>query len=347
MIRKLLLIAAAAAIAISSTACSYFLPTEREVKAPPLIKSEKIIMPTTKIRKGDLVVFHDLESTFVPEPTNIAVGELERSGNVERIYFDKGQKVDKGDLVLELDTDAVNERLMQQQIALEKARLTYEENLILYETGKIDRYTLEFSRLSLESAQNYMHDLEKEYEQHFVYSPADGVIVEMNFTEGARAWGPVFSIADPGIGVFEVTMEVNANNRTPAEMALMGLDIGDPVTIIYQGEKYEGEIFRDIGAYYMEIGYDSVDNHTHATTKQIPEGITFGKKATLRIIVEESLNAVVIPMGAVYSPEDAPYTYVVKGELIEKTYIELGMDDGAFYEVVSGLEEGDMILKVN
>lgn len=347
MIKKLIILAAATAIAISSTACSYFLPTEKKISAPALIESENIVMPTTKIRRGDLVVFHDIESTFVPEPTNLETGELERTGTVERIYFDKGQNVKEGDLVLELNTDSINDRLMQQEISLEKARLTYEENLTLYETGKIDRYTLEFSRLSLESARDYMSDLEEEYRQHFVYSPADGVIVDINFSEGDRAWGEVFSVADPNIGVFEVLMRVNADNRTPAEMALMELDIGDPVLIIYQGIQYDGEIFRDIGQYYMEIGYDPENNHTQALTHELPAGITFGKNATLRNIVEQSMNAVVIPMGEVYSADDEPYTYVVEGENIEKRYIELGMDDGYFYEVLSGLEEGETILKVN
>lgn len=347
MIKKLLLIAAAATIAISSTACSYFFPIEKEIKAPLLIESEKIIMPTTQIRKGDLIVFHDLESTFVPEPTNITVGELERTGVIEQVYFNKGQKVNNGDLVIKLDTNLVEERIVRQQISLEKSRLEYEENLILYETGKIDKYTLEFSRLSLESAQNYIQDLKEEYEQHFVYSPANGVIVDMNFAEGARAWGDVFSVSDSAIGVFEVTMRVNVDNRTPAEVALMNLNKGDAITIIYEGEKYEGEIFRDIGTYYMEIGYDPENNHTHAKVRKKPDDITFGKKATLRIITEQALDAVVIPKDAVYSADDDPYTYVVKEDLIEKTYIELGMDDGSFYEVVSGLEEGDTILKVN
>jgi hypothetical protein len=192
-----------------------------------------------------------------------------------------------------------------------------------------------------------MSDLEEEYRQHFVYSPADGVIVDINFSEGDRAWGKVFSVADPNVGVFEVLMPVNADNRTPAQMALMELDIGDPVVIIYQGIQYDGEIFRDIGRYYMEIGYDPQDNHTQALTHELPGGITFGKNATLRNIVEQSMNAVVIPMGEVYSADDEPYTYVVEGENIEKRYIELGMDDGYFYEVLSGLEEGEMILKVN
>ena len=347
MMKKIVLLITTIAILLVSSACSYFLPREEEVVTPELRDSEAVVMPSIKIRRGDLVFFHDINANFVPEPTEKFTGELNKSGEVSNIYFFIGEEVKKGDLVLELDTESIKDKIMVQEINLEKTRLAHEQNIVLYETGKADKYTVEFSKLSLASAENYLSDLKEDLAEHYVYSPADGVVVSLNYDVGDKAFGPVFTVSKLSLGVAEILMNANADARSPAEMATLDLDIGDKVIIIYEGKEYNAELLRDVTTYYTEVEYDAQNLHFNFSLEEVPEGISFNKIITMRNIIEEARNAIVVPLSSVYAPETNPYTYVLVNGEIEKRSIELGMDDGYFYEVTSGLKEGEMILKIN
>ncbi len=345
--KKILLILTSLVLLGAFSACSYFLPGEKKVVTPELIESKEVVMPSTQVRRGDLIMFHDIEATFVPEPTERHMAEITINGKVSEIYYYVGEAVKEGDLVLELDTDVINDKILVQEINTEKLRLAHEQNLALYELGKTDRYTVELSGLTLEASRNYLADLKDELSQHYVYSPSDGVIVSMKYSIGNNAFGDAFEVSDLSKGIIEVMINANKDYLSPAEEALYDLEIGDSAVLFYEGFEYQLELIRDASTYYTQIGYDPAYTHTQFKVLELPEGIGFNKKITVRNVTDEALDTVVIPMNAVYSSEENPYTYVIRGREFEKRYIELGMDDGHFYEVVSGLAEGEEILKVN
>lgn len=346
MLKKIILIITATVALTMFSACAYFLPTEVKNIAPELIDSKKVIMPSVEIRKGDIFLMYDLGATFIPEPTLLYTGEIDVTGRVSNIYYSLGEEVKEGSLVLELNTDVIKDKILVQEINVKKIRLSYEQNQVFYETGKIDRYTLELSALTLESAENYLSDLKIELDLHYIYAPADGVIVYLNFDVGDSAFGEAFGVSKIENGIFEVLIPSTAE-FSDAELAILDIEIGDTTMIIYEGYEYEIELIRDYSSYHVEFGFDPSYNHIQFKSSQIPPEIGFNKKATVRNITEQALDAVVIPINAVYSAESNPYTYVILGDEIERRTLEIGMNDGVFYEVVSGLEEGELIRKVN
>lgn len=348
MFKRTTLIITSLILLVVLSSCSYFLPTEKKVVAPELRKSEVVVMPSSKIRKGDLLMFYDLESTFIPDPSLLYEGVLKISGKVKGIYFSLGQEVKKGDLVLELDTEAITDKILVQEINVEKNRLSHEYNQVLYENGKTDKYTVQLSALTLQASQNYLADLKEELSQHYLYASADGVISSMNFDVGDNASGKAFEISKIEDGVFEVKIRANTQaGFTPPEMAIISLDIGTELMVLYEGHEYDVKILRDYSTYFIEFGYDAEYDHIHLKSSEIPPGIAFNRTATVRNITEQAYGAVVIPINAVYSADNNPYAYVIVGDDIEKRPLELGMNDGVFYEVISGLSEGESILKTN
>lgn len=342
MIKKILItITAAVSIALFS-ACSYFLPMEVNYKTPELQESEKVVMPSMQIRRGDLMMMYDLGGTFVPEPTKLFIGEAKVNGSVHDIYFSIGEEVKEGDLIVELNTDSITDKIHVQNINVEKIRLTHEQNLVLYETGKIDRYTLELSALTLEAAENYLSDLEEDLSLHYIYAPADGVLVYLNHDVGDYAFGEVFGVSKIEDGIIEILIS-SSRDMSDGQIEMIGLEIGDQAIIIFEGVEYEAELIRDYSSYHIEFGFDPEWNHIQFRCSEIPDDIGFNRSAIVRNITEQALGAVVIPVSAVYLPESTPYTYVLNGEEIEKRFIELGMSDGLFYEVLDGLQEGEQI----
>ena len=345
--KRILIIITALVILTAFSACSYFLPGEKKTIEPELIESKEVVMPSMIVKRGDLIMFHDMEAIFVPEPTAVDVAEVTINGKVHEIYYYLGEAVKEGDLVLELDTEVIRDKILVQEINVEKTRLNHEQNLALFELGKVDRYTVELSGLTLEAAENYLSDLYENLEKHYVYAPADGVIVSMKFGIGDNAFGDAFEVSKLEKGIIEVLIRSNIDTMTPAQEAIFDIDVGDPAIMIYEGVEYALEMKRDSSTYFTEIGYDPEYSHHQFTVLELPEDLGFNKRITLRNITGEAIDTVVIPMSAVYSPTADPYTYVINGREFVKRYIEIGMDDGYFYEVVSGLEEGEEILKIN
>ncbi len=346
MLKKIILTITAIVVFMMISACSYFLPAEVENVAPELIDSEKVIMPSVEIRKGDLFLMYDLGATYIPEPTALFTGELEVTGRVGNIYYSIGEEVKEGNLILELNTDVIKDKILVQEINVKKIRLSYEQNQVFYETGKIDRYTLELSALTLESAENYLSDLKIELDLHYVYAPADGAIVYLNFDVGDNAFGEAFGVSKVENGIFEVLIP-STEEFNDAQLAILDLEIGDTTMVIYEGYEYEVELIRDYSSYHVEFGFDPNYNHIQFKSSQLPPDIGFNKKATVRNVTEQALDTVLIPINAVYSAESNPYTYVIIGDKIERRALEIGMNDGVFYEIISGLEEGELIRKIN
>jgi multidrug efflux pump subunit AcrA (membrane-fusion protein) len=345
--KRIILIITALVILTAFSACSYFLPGEKKVAAPDLIESKEVVMPSMVVRRGNLIMFHDMEAVFVPEPTAVDIAEITINGRVHEIYYFLGEEVKEGALVLELDTEAIRDKILVQEINVEKTRLNHEQNLTLYELGKVDRYTIELSGLTLEAAENYLSDLYEDLEKHYIYAPSDGVIVSMKFAVGNNAFGDAFEVSKLEDGIVEVLIRSNIDQMTPAQEAIFDIEIGEPAIMIYEGVEYALEMKRDSSTYFTEVGYDAEYSHHQFTVLEMPEGLGFNKRLTLRNVTGEALDTVVIPMSAVYSAASDPYTYVINGREFVKRYIEIGMDDGYFYEVVAGLQEGEEILKIN
>ncbi|MBI4982373.1 MAG: efflux RND transporter periplasmic adaptor subunit [Candidatus Omnitrophica bacterium] len=69
-----------------------------------------------------------------------------------------------------------------------------------------------------------------------------------------------------------------------------------------------------------------------------------GMFVQVQLILEERKNAAVIPKEAITGKEQQAYVYVVEGNAAHQKIIKTGVRQGAYFEVVDGLKEGDMVV---
>lgn len=75
------------------------------------------------------------------------------------------------------------------------------------------------------------------------------------------------------------------------------------------------------------------------------ENIFIGVSAKVYIFVGESKGVLAVPYEALNSDIDGDYVYVVNSEnLIERKDVEIGIHSDEYYEVLSGIEEGDKVI---
>ena len=100
------------------------------------------------------------------------------------------------------------------------------------------------------------------------------------------------------------------------------------------------------------------DNATTSGNSEIYEGVVGttedlvgvdGAVVTIDVVVEQSVDAVVVPIAAVLSDGGQDTVRIVTPEgVIERRAVEVGMLDGAYVEVVSGVSAGEfVILEIN
>ena len=96
------------------------------------------------------------------------------------------------------------------------------------------------------------------------------------------------------------------------------------------------------------------DNATVSGTSETYEGVVEaveelvgvdGAVVTIDVVVEESIDAVVVPIAAVLSDGGQETVRVVTpGGMIERRAIQTGMLDGAYVEIVTGVVAGEYVI---
>jgi len=96
------------------------------------------------------------------------------------------------------------------------------------------------------------------------------------------------------------------------------------------------------------------DNATTSGNSEIYEGVVGttedlvgvdGAVVTIDVVVEQSVDAVVVPIAAVLSDGGQDTVRIVTPEgVIERRAVEVGMLDGAYVEVVSGVSAGEFVI---
>jgi HlyD family secretion protein len=121
------------------------------------------------------------------------------SGKVEKVYVDYNDRIKRGDILVELNTDMLRLQREQQNAAVLKARANYELQLVNYrnqeklaEKDLISEYelktgktTLDIQQAELSAAEASLRVIETEINQYaFITSPIDGIVLARNVNEG-------------------------------------------------------------------------------------------------------------------------------------------------------------------
>lgn len=146
---------------LSLSGC-YFFPQEEEVLAPPLKAPEKVTYRTIKVEKGNIEKRVNATAYFVSD-NQTDLSFKHRGGRIESINVKTGDMVEAGDTLIQLETDNLETQLLQQEIALEKLILNYNQSLSNAERSiKLANFELEELEKKLEKLKNTIENIPKE-----------------------------------------------------------------------------------------------------------------------------------------------------------------------------------------
>ena len=313
---KLFLLMTLAVVALSSC---------QEKKAEQVEEAVKVNVTTVSLHKVDQL------ATFTANIKGDVVNQIAPAipARIRKIYAEVGQKVAKGQKLAEMDHTTYEQQKVQLE-TLERDFKRYEE---LNKVGGIAPQQLEQVKAQLDVLRTAIANLR---ENTVLLSPINGVITARNYDEGDMFAGqPLFTVQQ--INRVKAIINVSESYYTQVK-------VGMPVEVkldIYKDETFSGKV---------KLIHPTINAATHTFTCEVEIPNTDLKirpgmfaRVTLNFGEEDRLlvpdYAVVKQVGS-----DTKYVYTVQGDVAKYNAVELGRRLNDQYEVLSGINNGDVIV---
>ncbi len=302
-------------------------------------------------------------------------------GTIEAIHVSEGQAVRRGELVLAIDNETYAAEVVQGRAAvrlqeidigrvrarIERLERQDERNARLFERGVLDaqsleaiRHELELARIDLQSSQERLEQArarlgqaEDRLEKTGVRAPIDGVVTALDVEVGETAipsstnipGSHLMTIADPGRIIAEVYVD---------EADVAAVRVGQPAEIVavaHPDQPMTGRI-----AFIANT----------ATTRQPRRSLSFvtrirlasaggirlrpGMSCRAEILTHDGNEELAVPIEAIVAdktdvgiPRNA--VFVVRGGSVHLSPVVTGPSDDAYQHILSGLAEGDRVVR--
>lgn len=257
---------------------------------------------------------------------------------VSSVNFTDGQRVTKGDILVEMTSAEEKALLAQQRALVNEANTQLQRAQELARTGAISKEVLEQRQRAASSTRSGMVALQSRLENYIIVAPFDGVVGLRNVSVGA--------LLQPGTKITTLDDDsVMKLDFSVPSVFLPTLKTGVPIVARAAGfeEEFRGEV-------------SAIDSQIDETTRSVivravlpnPDGkLKPGLLMTVELL-KSPRDAVGIPEAAIV-PEGRKHFVFVLDEtqtppLVEKREITVGTRRAGDLEVTGGLKQGDRIV---
>ena len=263
----------------------------------------------------------------------------ETAGILEAIHFLEGQKVKKGQLLMELDRTKIHATLVETEANLALSKSNYLRNKELLESKLISRQEFAQTKTQFEAQQALVNLRHRQLQDTRITAPFDGTI-------GARPVSPGQVISPNTTLTWLVALDtVNLEFNVP-ERFLSVCRTGQSIQVkvaAYPEQTFSGSVFF-VAPY--------VDTELRTTlikaTVPNPEGLLKpGMFATLDLTLTIRDQAIVIPEPALFRTLDGgrAMVYVIDdNNLAQFRTVTVGERKTRKVEITQGLSEGEMVI---
>ena len=187
-------------------------------------------------------------------------------------------------------------------------------------------------RLALDRQKLLVDDLMRQVDELKVRSPVDGQVGQLIVQQRANvaANAPLLTVVD--LSALEIEVQI-------PEVFAHDLTIGMPAEVRDANGTYAGEV----SAVSPEVVNSQVTGRVRFADKK-PVGLRQNQQLTTRILIDEHPNVLMVERGPFVDSGAGRVAYVVRGDVAERTPIQVGATSLNAVEIVSGLKEGDRIV---
>ncbi|MBC2858701.1 efflux RND transporter periplasmic adaptor subunit [Stappia sp. 28M-7] len=260
----------------------------------------------------------------------------EIAGRVARIGFQEGQRVEEGDVLVELDAQILRAELDKAKSEVSLAEANFERARKLAEQGSGTLRARDETSQGYTAAQANVALAEARLAKTSIAAPFSGIVGFRDISVGAYV--------SPGDRIVELaSIDPLKVEFRVSETYLPNLRTGLPVTVTVDalpGETITGKITAidpivDVSGRAIRLRAELPN----------PDGrLSPGLFARIRIVIEERSEAMVVPEAAVFRDEGKLFVYRLEDGKAVKTPIEIGLRSPGDVEIRAGLASGAVVI---
>jgi membrane fusion protein, multidrug efflux system len=256
------------------------------------------------------------------------------SAYVSRVSASAGQRVKKGQVLIELDSREIKEKLAAANIHLKQSRTEYKRTLSLYKQKAATEQAMTAAESRNNAARSQVAEIEVMLTYTQIQSPINGIVTERRVEKG--------DLANPGQILLSVYDPLNMRLVVPVPVRLIeklslkkSVDIGlDRPT-----RPFKGRVSEIVSAIDPLSRTQEVKVHINNKKGDILPG-TFGRVW----VYEDPHPAVLVPASAIVLSGQLEMVHLVLDNRVVRRMVKTGPVFGKKVEILSGLSQGDIIL---
>lgn len=295
------------------------------------------VVETARPERRTIELYTSLIGTVEPEQVERIYPDV--AGTVTEIYVKAGDVITAGQPICTIDTKQVE----SAKNAVENAEVTYQEARTilgrmetLYQSGDIAAQEYEGYVNTSKKAEIAYRQAKEDYERQVSYSNITASIngkvekCDMELLDRVSSGELLCVISGEGNRVISASLTENVRNH---------VKIGDSIQVVKSGNSYEGTVSEmsemvdeDTGLYGIKIQMDDSGS------------LTTGTVVKLSVCSNRADQVLTIPVDSVYYENSLPYVFTFEEGTVHKVFIEAGIYDSEYREVIGGLLEDTEII---
>ncbi len=255
---------------------------------------------------------------------------ITQASGILNIIVEAGANVTKGTLIAKINNIEV-ERLYSLTSSAEIiAKDQYDRAKRLLNSGAYSKSDFEITHNRWINAKKDKADAKIAFDKLNFYAPFDGIIGVYKFKDGEQLRGneQIVSFYDPK----NVTLELDI----PSSLVPY-VNNGQDLTVL--GKHYK--------LTHIQKMLDEEKHMSPAFVDITCEDCLIGSNLDVDLTVIQKNNIIMIPYEAIFNNNGNSMVYIVKNDIVEPRKINLGIREKEEIEVISGLEEEEMIIARN
>lgn len=333
------------------------IPEEQELPVTPVVSEYKeTTYETTVVTRGDII--NDGKVTASYQATVVQELYFEVDGYaIDEIYVQAGDTVEEGQLLAQLNMEDLESQLLSCQNDIETLELELsqiEETIdILYAAQVAYRKTLSADELastktasevvaSYESQKSEIEDelwieelrlseIEEKILKRQIYAPMDGIISYVRSTD-------YYYTSDRDhmmIKVLDDATSMFVFDSSDGDLFV----VGDTAEIEVSSEYYSGTVV------IIEPDEDGKEVDYYIQLDDVQVVFSNGDRGYIEVVYEQYLDVLYLPEDAIKQSKGQDIVYYLNEDGVrDYKYVETGAESDGYVEIISGVEEGDVII---
>lgn len=256
--------------------------------------------------------------------------------NIKEIYFTDGQKVKKGDIIIELSSGEESASLKAAQEIEKEKKQQFERSQALFQKKIVAEAKLEQDTSDFKEAQANVEKAKATLADRLIIAPFDGVLGLKNVSVGALVTPgtPIVNLED----IDEIKIDFDLSEKFIGQ-------VKEKQTITAYSEAYPNEKFKaKILSLDSQIDPVTRTFKARAVIKNEDHRLKAGMFLLITLIAEKK-ETLFIPEISTLAEGDEKYAFKVsKGNILEKIKIGIGYRLKGKIVVLKGLKENDLIV---